>query len=115
MPDAPCDTTLTGTDGNPVASVSVADLEDLNYLTYANYTPDEYLNPNVEIQGTPVDLRENNEFAKKGTFIFVIRNLDPAAQDFSEQAAALAPYLQGDYYWHFTLYIPQIWSPAMYT
>lgn len=110
IPDAPCDTSLSGTDGNPVASVSITDLEGLNYLTYVNYTPDEYLNPNFEIQGIPIDLREKNEYAQKGTFVFVIRNLDPTAEDFSDQAAALAPYLQGDYSWHFTLYIPKIWS-----
>lgn len=110
LPGAPSDTSLQGTDGNPVASVSITELENLNYLTCVNYTPDEYLNPNYEIQGTPVDLRKKNEFAQKGTFVFVIRHIDPMAEDFSEKAAALDPYLQGDHSWHFTLYIPKIWS-----
>ena len=104
------DTSLEGTDGNAIASVSITDLAELNSLPFVNYTPDEYLNPNFEIQGTPVDLREENEFAQRGTFIFVIRNVDPMAENFMELSEALDPYLQGDYYWHFTLYIPKIWS-----
>ncbi len=104
------DTSLRGTDNQPIASVSITDLKDLNSLPYVNYTPDKYLNPNFEIQGTPIDLREKNQFAQKGTFVFVIRNIDPTAEDFLEKSQSLNPYLQGDYSWHFTLYIPKIWS-----
>lgn len=107
---APADTDLLGTDNSNVASVSIADLTDFNTLTAVNYTPDRFLQPGSEIQGTPVSLTQNNRFASKGTFVFVIRNLDPASPDFSEQSQALAPYLQGDGYWHFTLYIPRVWS-----
>lgn len=101
---------LTGTDGNPVASVSIADLDRLSTVTHANYTPDEFLIPKAEISGTPVDLRENNRFAERGTLIFVIRNLNPTEDDFLEQSESLQPYLHGDYCWHFTLYIPAVWS-----
>lgn len=107
---APSDTELVGTDGNNVASVSILDLTELNVLTSVNYTPDEFLQPNQEIQGTPVDLTQKHRFALKGTFVFVIRNLDPFSPDFLDASQSLSPYLQGDGYWHFTLYIPRVWS-----
>ena len=106
----PCDYSLSGTDGESVASISITDLQELNTLTCVNYTPDEFLIPGSQKQGTPVDLTQNNQFARRGTFVFIIRNLDPMSPDFLTQSQALSPYLQGDGYWHFTLYIPRIWS-----
>lgn len=107
---APSDRSLTGTDGEAVASVPITGLKDLNVLSEVNYTPDEFLQPNSQIQGTPVDLTRKNNFARRGTFVFVIRNIDPASPDFLQQSEALAPYLQGDGSWHFSLYIPLVWS-----
>ena len=107
---APCDYSLSGTDGESVASISITDLQQLNALTCVNYTPDEFLIPGSQKQGTPVDLTQNNKFAKRGTFVFIIRNIDPMSPDFLAQSEELTPYLQGDGYWHFTLYIPHVWS-----
>ena len=107
---SPSDTELIGTDGNNVASVSILDLTDLSVLTSVNYTPDKFLQPNQQIQGTPIDLTQKHQFALKGTFVFIIRNLDPFSPDFTAEAQSLNPYLQGDGSWHFTLYIPRIWS-----
>lgn len=106
----PYDLSIRGTDQTPIVSVSIKDLESLNYLPYVNYTPDVYLTPKTEIHGTPIDLRQNHSFAQRGTFIFVIRNLDPTDENYTEQAESLAPFLQGDSAWHFTLQIPKIWS-----
>lgn len=50
---------LNGTDGEPVASISITDLQELNTLTCVNYTPDEFLIPGSQKQGTPVDLTQN--------------------------------------------------------
>lgn len=107
---APSDTELAGTDGKQLSSVSIIDLAQLNTLPSVNYTPDEFLIPNSQIQGTPIDLTAKQHFAHRGTFVYVIRNLDPFSPDFQEQLEQLKPYLQGDGYWHFTLYIPRIWS-----
>lgn len=101
---------LNGTDGGSVASISITDLQELNALTCVNYTPDEFLIPGSQRQGTPVDLTQNNQFAQRGTFVFIIRNIDPMSSDFIAQSEELTPYLQGDGYWHFTLYIPHVWS-----
>ena len=106
----PFDLSLRGTENTPVASVSIKDLASLNYLPYVNYTPDVFLTPKSEVSGTPVNLSQKHSFAQKGTFLFVIRNLDPTDENFSQQAEALAPVLQGDSSWHFTLHIPKIWS-----
>ena len=50
---------LNGTDGGSVASISIADLQELNALLCVNYTPDEFLIPGSQRQGTPVDLTQN--------------------------------------------------------
>lgn len=110
VPVAPSDKELRGSDGKEIASVSIADLHKLGTFTMVNYTPDEFLLPVSDIRGTPVDLTKENSFAQRGTFIFVVRNIDPMSDDFFAQSEALAPYLQGDGYWHFTLYLPQVWS-----
>lgn len=110
VPVSPCDQNLRGSDGKEIASVSIADLHKLGTFTMVNYTPDEFLLPVSDIRGTPVDLTKENSFAQRGTFIFVVRNIDPTSDEFLQQSEALAPYLQGDGYWHFTLYLPQIWS-----
>ena len=110
VPASPCDQNLRGSDGKEIASVSIADLHKLGTFTMVNYTPDEFLLPVSDVRGTPVDLTKENSFAQRGTFIFVVRNIDPMSDDFFAQSEALAPYLQGDGYWHFTLYLPQVWS-----
>lgn len=101
---------LNGTDGGSVASISITDLQELNALTCVNYSPDEFLIPGSQMQGMPVDLTQKNNFAQRGTFVFIIRNVDPMSPDFLAQSKELTPYLQGDGYWHFTLYIPRVWS-----
>ena len=101
---------LNGTDGGSVASISITDLQELNALTCVNYSPDEFLIPGSQKQGMPVDLTQKNNFAQRGTFVFIIRNVDPTSPDFLAQSKELTPYLQGDGYWHFTLYIPRVWS-----
>ena len=55
---------LNDTDGGTAASISIADLQELNALTCVNYTPDEFLIPGSQKQGTPVDLTQNNKFAQ---------------------------------------------------
>ena len=110
VPVAPSDKELRGSDGKEIASVSITDLQRLGTFTMVNYTPDEFLLPVSDVRGTPVDLTKENSFAQRGTFIFVVRNIDPTSDEFLQQSEALAPYLQGDGYWHFTLYLPQIWS-----
>ena len=109
--DAKVSSSLKGRDGSEIYSTSIYDVCSLSAMPYANYTADEFLIPKSEISGTPVNLREQNDFASKGTFVFVIRNLDPFDPDFSTKASVLNDkFLQGDGSWHLTFFIPQVWS-----
>ena len=109
--DVKVSSSLKGRDGSEIYSTSIYDVCSLSAMPYANYTADEFLIPKSEISGTPVNLREQNDFASKGTFVFVIRNLDPFDPDFSTKASVLNDkFLQGDGSWHLTFFIPQVWS-----
>lgn len=98
-----------GSDGKAITSVSVADLPEVGIIPFVNYTPGKYLIPNVEIQGDAVDLRTFDNFAERGTFVYVFSGL-ASDEEYQYAQQAFAPYLHSDYRWHFTLYIPKIWS-----
>lgn len=100
---------VTGTDGAPISAFCISDLGRLNVIKRVNHTPGEYLIPQSDISGRITETDGQSE-SSKGTYVFVIANLDPWDENFSEKAEALDPYLQGDNYWHFTLYLPACFS-----
>lgn len=104
-PDFVVCSTGTGTDGKEVTYVDIDDIGKCNILQYANYTPDEFLIPNVDVRGEIVDLK-NHIPEKSGTYEFILTNIDPWDDNFKEKSEGLSPFLQGDNYWHFTLYLP---------
>ena len=108
--EAPLTEGITGTDGNEVAAVSILDLTECTALTTANYTPDEFLLPAQEISGTPVSLETQTDAAQRGTYVFVLLNLDPYSETFTQDAASLDEFRLSDNSWHFTLHLPAIWS-----
>ena len=63
---------IVGTDGNELAAYSILDLSACSALTYANYTPGEFLIPNSEISGAPVELGKHRAEATRGTYVFEI-------------------------------------------
>lgn len=98
--------TTEGTDGKSVAVSQIEELDGLHTLRYANYTPNEFLLPGIDIQGEVIDLTQFTQFAERGTLQFVFLNLDPYDENFTEKSNALAPFLGSDNYWHFTLCLP---------
>lgn len=98
--------------GKDLTAVRISDLNKLNKITKVNYVADKFvkqrtLDEDIQI----VDLTKPFEFAEKGTLIFVVMNLDPAAEDFKEQQNKLAAYKIGDY-WQFTLSLPKIFCAS---
>lgn len=112
FPPAVRTTNLSGTENTSVTAVSISDLGDLNTLEQVNFTPDKFLVPQSEIGGEIITLGTNSpdKRAGRGTYEFVILNLDPSDAEFEEKSKALNPYLFADNYWHFTLYIPASFS-----
>lgn len=98
--------------GADLTAVRINDLGHLGKITKVNYVPEEFVMPdklseNIQI----VDLTEPFEFAEKGTLIFVIMNLDPWAENYTDQLKALSEYKLGDS-WHFTISIPKIFCAS---
>ena len=110
-PDVAQETILEGKDGNPVTTVCISDLKEINTLPAANYTPNDYLIPDVEIQGEKFSFASDRA-ENRGTYTFIFLNLDPMDENFTEKADELEPFLQGDNNWHFTLYLPSVWSAS---
>lgn len=109
---APLAENVTGTDGGELAAVSILDLTACSAITTANYTPDEFLLPNVEISGTPVSFSDGHQEAERGTYIFVLLSPDPFSETFTEDAETLDRFLLGDS-WQFTLHIPTVWTSCV--
>ena len=107
---APLTEGIAGTDGAPVAAVSILDLDECTALGTANFTPNVFLKPGLEIEGTPVTLGKAPQTASRGTYVIVLLNLDPASSAFSADAASLEDRLLSDNSWHFTLHLPAVWS-----
>lgn len=78
--------TVDKTLGKDFTGVRISDLGDIGKLTKVNYIPDIYATPGVFYENMQiVDLQKPFEFAKKGTLIFYIFNLDPNRDDYNEQ------------------------------
>lgn len=106
------DTNYTAVIGKDITAVRINDLGKLNAITKVNYVADKFittnrLSPDIQV----VDLTKPFEFAEKGTLIFIVMNLDPYAENFSEQKEALSEYKLGEY-WHFTLSLPKIFCAS---
>lgn len=106
---APETNDIVGTDDNPITAVCISELSELNTLDRVNYTSGDYVMPQNEVRGMIVETGILSA-AEKGTYEFVFLNLDPQDNEFYSKAEALKPFLQGDNRWHFTLYIPKIFS-----
>lgn len=101
---------IVNADGNTVTAVRISDIGKLSTLNFVNYSPNEYVKLGSNPQGEIVELGGNHKPAKRGTYQFVLLNLEPMDTDFNRQAEALAPFFQGDVKWHVTLQVPKIWS-----
>lgn len=98
--------------GKDVTAIRIEDFADLQQITKVNYVPDAFIRPNVLPEKmTIVDLNTDFHFAEKGTFIFVVLNLDPFDELFHEKSEALNRYKIGDY-WHFTFALPGVFSAS---
>lgn len=102
---------VTDERGREFYAVCISDLDDINTLPYVNYVPDEFVSPgDYENMGEVVPVNGKTPLAQRGTLKFVVLNLNPEDENFIEKAEALASRLEGDNYWHFTLYLPQVFS-----
>lgn len=110
LPEAAETPDIVGTDGRPISAVCISDIGEYAAIKNVNYTPNEYLVPQNDIRGEIISLESDTQFAEKGTYEFVILNLSPSDEAFSQKSEALSPYLQGDNNWHVTLYLPACFS-----
>ena len=102
----------TYTVGVDLTAVRINDLGRLGKITEVNYVPDKFVSPDKLTDDIQiVDLTKSFDFAEKGTLIFVIMNLDPWAEDYTEQRDALSDYKLGDS-WHFTMSLPKIFCAS---
>ncbi len=97
--------------GEDICAVRISDLGELGCITQVNYIPDVFAQPMDFDNAQIVDLTEDFSFAKSGTLFFVILNLDPYSEDFTQQSENLEQYKRGDY-WKFTLQIPQVFGAS---
>ena len=98
--------------GKDIAAVRISDLGKIGKITKVNYVAEKFVRPKTLDEDMQiVDLTKPFEFAKKGTLIFVIMNLDPADENFKEQQNDLAAHKIGDY-WQFTLSLPKIFCAS---
>ncbi len=98
--------------GKDIAAVRISDLGKIGKITKVNYIAEKFVGPKTLDEDMQiVDLTKSFEFAKKGTLIFVIMNLDPDAENFKEQQNDLAAHKIGDY-WQFTLSLPKIFCAS---
>ena len=98
--------------GVDLTAVRINDLGHLGRINKVNYVPEKFVTPDKlsdDIQ--IVDLTKPFGFAEKGTLIFVIMNLDPWAEDYTDRLDALSEYKLGDS-WHFTLSLPKIFCAS---
>jgi len=98
--------------GKDVTAVRLTDLKKISRITKVNYVADKFVSPdNITDEIQIVDLTKPFEFAKKGTLIFIVMNLDPESPDFKQQAEKLSVYKIGDY-WSISLSLPKIFSAS---
>ncbi len=98
--------------GKDIAAVRISDLDKLNKITKLNYVADKFVKPRALDEDMQiVDLTKPFQFAKKGTLIFVILNLNPNDDNFKELQNNLSAHKIGDY-WQFTLSLPKIFCAS---
>lgn len=102
----------TGDIGKDVTAVRINDLNKLSKITRVNYAKDKFVKPDTLAADTQiVDLTKPFDFGERGTLTFVILNLDPWSENFTEIVDELEEYKIGDY-WHFTLRLPEIFCAS---
>ncbi len=102
---------ITDGSGNEIYGVCIADLAEKNRLPYAYYTPNEFVVPaQSSVTGEYVDLTKQKKIAKRGTYQFIVYNIDPEDENFTKKRNRLSPYLQSDNLWHFALSLPPCFS-----
>lgn len=91
-------------------TVKVTDLFEVKRLTAYNYYPNEY----AEISSNAISNEHNGEaLASKGTFRYVITNIEginPANGTWEEDLAPYAEYIGDDERLHLTMYLPPMLS-----
>lgn len=101
--------------GKPAAAVRLGDFEGLSAVAYANYTEGEYVVPHFASlpQGELVELTSHAPAPGKGTYQFVLANIDAdSGTAFADFTAAKEKYAGYDGNLHVTVYIPTVFAAS---
>lgn len=99
--------------GEDISAVRINDFSELSIIEKVNYVPDEFVVPGtnpLEYDYQTVSLKDFT-FAKSGSIVIFLLNLDPSDPNFSEQAKKLDRYKIGDY-WKFSILLPKIFTAS---
>lgn len=99
-------------DGEQLTAIEINELPSRAAIPFANYTANRFLVPRNEVTGDKVRITDQNSAsaARRGTYQFIVLNLDPISEQFESQSNKLQNYKKGDGNFHFMLYLPQVWS-----
>ena len=99
--------------GEDITAVRINDFSDLNVIEKVNYVPDEFIVPSanpLSYDYQTVSLKDFT-FAKSGSIVIFLLNLDPTDPNFSEETKNLDGYKIGDY-WKFSILLPKIFTAS---
>lgn len=99
--------------GEDLTAVRIDDFSELNVIDKVNYIPDEFIVPSsnpLSYNYQIVSLKDAN-FAKSGSIVIFLLNLDPMDSEFTQKADGLDKYKIGDY-WKFSVLLPKIFTAA---
>lgn len=99
--------------GEDLTAVRIDDFSELNVIDKVNYIPDEFIVPSsnpLSYDYQIVSLKNAN-FAKSGSIVIFLLNLDPMNSEFTQKADGLDKYKIGDY-WKFSVLLPKIFTAA---
>ena len=99
--------------GEDLTAVRIKDFSELNVIDKVNYVPDEYIVPSNNPLAYDYDIvsLQDASFAKSGSIVIFLLNLDPMDSDFTQQSESLDKYKVGDY-WKFSILLPKIFTAA---
>ena len=99
--------------GEDLTAVRIKDFSELNVIDKVNYFPDEYIVPSNNPLAYDYDIvsLQDASFAKSGSIVIFLLNLDPMDSDFTQQSESLDKYKVGDY-WKFSILLPKIFTAA---
>lgn len=98
--------------GEDFTAVRINDLKNTGRITKVNYVPDKFIAPGLLSEEFQiVDLTKSFEFAKKGTLMFIVMNIEPTDENYKEVLEELSEFRIGDYL-HFGLNLPEIYCAS---